>query len=80
MKFTGLLCKTDSMGRVVLPKPLREAKGLMGVHTLKLGIQDDDIITITEIPDRCIFCGGQENLITFKDTVLCENCKTEIGK
>ena len=79
MRFTGLLCKIDSMGRIVLPKPLREAKGLVGVHPLKLGVRDD-VITITEVPDRCIFCGGMENLLTFKDTVLCESCRTEIVK
>lgn len=70
---SGILRKTDSLGRVVIPKELRR----------KLEIGDDDMIEIIEDGDclilrkyypRCVFCGSTEKLLQYNEKCICRKC------
>ncbi len=72
-KSSGIVRKTDSLGRIVIPKGLRQ----------KLEIEDDDYVEIIEENDclvlrkyhpRCVFCGGTERLLKYREKYICRNC------
>lgn len=77
MKSTGIVRKVDELGRIVLPKELRD---VMGVH-----IKDPLEIFIDHTGSRiilkkyqgssCIFCGYYgDDLVYFKNYLVCKDC------
>lgn len=73
MKSTGIVRKIDELGRIVLPKELR--------NTLKIGHKDameiyveDECIIIKKYEPACIFCGSASDVVTYLDKKLCKDC------
>jgi transcriptional pleiotropic regulator of transition state genes len=79
MKATGITRKIDDLGRIVLPKELR--------NTLSIS-QDDDIeifvsegkIHLRKFVPYCTFCGDAENIISYENKNICEGCIKKLGK
>ena len=79
MKATGIVRKFDENGRFVIPMELRK---LLGLETrddaLEVFVEDDKII-LKKYEPSCIFCGGMENLISYKDKKVCSGCAVKLG-
>lgn len=79
MKPAGFLCKIDKLGRIVVPKPLRTKYDLNIDDTIEL-FTDDDAIVLKKYRASCIFCGGDEDLLSFEGKTVCKHCAEKIAK
>ena len=71
--------KIDAVGRLDIPKKVRNLLHLQGGERLKLSVDEEKgVITLKKIENRCICCGTKENLISFgSDVFLCRRCMEE---
>ena len=73
MKPAGFLCKIDKLGRIVIPKPLRNKYSLHTDDTIELFTEPDAII-IKKYAMSCTFCGNSDDLSDFKGKAICADC------
>lgn len=71
--------KIDSLGRVVLPKAVREELSLNEGDSIKVQCNDGKII-IEPFESTCLFCGGEKDLIEYKGKTVCRKCLKEAAK
>ena len=79
MKSTGIVRKVDELGRIVLPLELRKTLNIDTKDSLEIYVEGDSIILKKYAP-CCIFCGESNEVTTFKDKNVCNNCKKELAK
>lgn len=79
MKPAGFLCKIDKLGRIVIPKPLRGKYDIHVDDTLEL-FTEDDAIVVKKYAMSCVFCGADDDLITYKGKTVCRACRDAIAK
>ena len=79
MKVAGFLCKIDKLGRIVIPKPIRQEFGLNVNDELEL-FTNENGIKMRKYRKKCLFCGNEEipQLLEYKGKIICENCKNEL--
>ena len=73
MKKTGVYRRVDELGRIVLPKEIRDAleiniKDPMEIYT------DGNSVILKKLEDNCIFCGRTKDINKFKDKTICSKC------
>lgn len=74
MKATGIVRRIDELGRVVLPKELRDTLGIKSGDALEIYTGTDQIVLKKYAPG-CSLCGEVDNrLLTFKDKQICTQC------
>ena len=73
MKSTGIIRRIDELGRIVLPKELRNKLGINIKDPMEIYV-DGHSITLRKVEDKCIFCGSTKNLTNFKEKLVCEDC------
>ena len=73
MKATGIVRKIDELGRLVLPKELRDTHNIKRNVPLEIFVDDDKIILVPYQP-TCIFCHSSEDLVEFNDKKVCKAC------
>lgn len=73
MKNTGISRKVDTLGRVVIPKEIRDALSFDESTMLELWCKGEDIILRVK-NTKCSICGNVENLIEFKGKFVCRAC------
>ncbi len=78
MKTTGFIKKIDGLGRIVIPKSVRKAIGVVPGNDLEFFI-DDNTVVLKKHGSSCIFCGNDEHTSLFRDKYVCENCLKEIS-
>lgn len=78
MKTTGIVRKTDGLGRVVLPAELRRTLGIEKTDSLEI-FTDEDSIVLRKHRPGCIFCGNTESITYFNKTPVCFNCAKTIA-
>ncbi len=71
--------KIDDVGRVVLPKDIRDELGLSINEMLKLDVENNRII-ITKAENTCVFCGKTSSLKSYMGKTVCEKCVKELNK
>lgn len=79
MKSTGIARSVDSLGRVVLPKELRDVMDIPPGEPLELFIDDDRII-LKKFTHNCVFCGEGSDVQFYKDRAICRECADDIFK
>ena len=77
MKSTGIVRNIDELGRVVVPKEIRQRMGIANTDPVEIYIEGDKII-LTKYSPVCHFCGSSENVIEFKGKKICKNCISDI--
>lgn len=78
MKATGHVRRIDNLGRLVLPKDIRKALGIIsGIDSVEFFLEEDKLV-IKKYSPHCIFCGSVDNIKIFKDRNICENCLKEL--
>lgn len=76
MKSSGFVRRLDLLGRVVLPKSLRDAKKLDIGVPVEISVNGEYIVLERYIP-KCVFCGNPETLV-YKEKHICSDCIAEI--
>ena len=73
MKNTGIVRKVDELGRIVLPKELRETLKIEHKDPIEIFVEGDNII-LKKYEPACLFCGNASDVVTYMDKKVCRNC------
>ena len=79
MKSTGIVRKVDELGRVVIPIEIRNQFNIAEKDPIEIYV-DGSSIVLKKYEPNCIFCGSTENLISYNDKLICEDCSKKISK
>lgn len=79
MKATGFIRKIDNLGRIVIPKEIRQKLKISEDSSLEIYLESSYII-IRKPTNLCTLCGSNTKLVKFKDKFLCNNCIDNIKK
>lgn len=79
MKSTGIVRKVDELGRIVLPKELRQVLNIDTKDPLQIFVNDGSII-LEKYEPACIFCNSADHIEQFKGRNICLECMKELGK
>lgn len=69
----------DELGRVVIPVEIRDRLGIIEKDKLEIYVDKNKII-LKIYEKKCTFCKGTDNLVKYKNKLICNNCKMEISK
>lgn len=69
--------KFDELGRVVVPIEIRNELRWKTKDKIKIWDSGKYFI-LQKVRRECIFCGETNNLIKYRNELLCENCKQEL--
>ena len=79
LKSTGIVRDVDSLGRVVLPKELRDTMHIAQKDPLEIYVEGDSIILRKYAP-ACLFCGSASDVLSFNDRKICKACLAELNR
>ena len=75
MKATGITRGIDQVGRVVVPKEIRQALGLLEKTKVEFLIDaEKERLIIQKYKKGCSFCGQMEDLIQHETKEVCKKC------
>ena len=77
MKSTGMVRRVDELGRVVIPKEIRNKLGIEERDPLDIYI-DGFSIVLRKSQSNCIFCGNTRDLVEYKEKLVCQKCINNI--
>ncbi len=76
MRTTGIVRRIDALGRIVIPKELRES---LDIDEAPIEIfVDADSIVLKKYQQKCLFCGSDETLYDYKEKLICKTCLEEL--
>ena len=78
MKATGIIRRVDELGRVVIPIEIRNQFNIVEKDQIEVYV-DDSAIILKKYEPNCIFCGNTENLVEYKDKLVCDKCSSELS-
>lgn len=73
MKATGIIRRVDDLGRIVLPKELRQTMGIRAGDPMEIYTDADNIILRKYAPG-CAFCGSVNGIRYIHGTPVCGAC------
>lgn len=81
MKSTGIVRGVDGLGRIVLPKELRNSMKLNNDAKLEIFVDGDEIILKKYRPTgSCDFCGEvDDDAVQYAGYCICSECRKKIG-
>jgi len=77
MKFTGISRPIDELGRIVIPKEIRNALDLRPKDEIEIYIDGDNMIMRKAVA-CCALCGAKEELFQVENGYICANCAEKI--
>ncbi len=77
MKATGNLRRVDEMGRVVIPKKVRDSLNLQSEDSIEIFVEEDKIV-LQKYEPGCLFCDSTENNIEYMGKQICLDCLKEM--
>ncbi|WDL99789.1 AbrB/MazE/SpoVT family DNA-binding domain-containing protein [Alicyclobacillus sp. ALC3] len=77
MKNTGVQRAVDPLGRVVIPKELRNTMEIPMGTSLSVFTEDDTIV-LRKYEPGCAVCGEMENVSRFHGKLICAQCVTAL--
>ena len=79
MKSTGIIRKVDELGRVTIPKEIRDTNEIEERTPIEIFVDGNKII-LEKFEKKCVFCNKKEELLEFKEQSICKKCKEKIIK
>lgn len=81
MKATGIVRKLDQLGRIVIPKELRNTFDLKEDDPIEIFVEGEDIILRKyKASGSCIFCNDASDIVSYEGKNICKNCLKKIKK
>lgn len=77
MKSTGIVRKVDPLGRIVIPKEIRDMLELNGQAPMEIFVSENSII-LQKYSPGCFFCGEVNNTKRIEDNLFCRSCLDEL--
>ena len=77
MKATGIIRRVDELGRVVIPIEIRNQFNIVEKDPIEIYV-DGSSIVLKKYEPNCIFCGNTENLVEYKDKLVCDKCSKNL--
>lgn len=74
---TTILSSIDDLGRVLIPKKIRENMNLNYNDTVEFSINAQNI-QFKKVEEGCIFCGSENKLFKFMGKKVCKDCFKDI--
>ena len=78
MKSTCIVRKLDELGRVVIPKEIRNKLDIEEKDPIEIYLDGTSII-LKKFETGCIFCNNSKELVSFKDTLVCKKWLSKIN-
>ena len=78
MKATGVVRRIDDLGRVVIPKEIRNKLDIEEKDPIEIYLDGTSII-LKKFETGCIFCNNAKELVSFKDKLVCKKCLSKIN-
>ena len=78
MKATGIIRRVDELGRVVIPIEIRNQFNIVEKDPIEIYVNDSSII-LKKYEPNCIFCGTTEDLVEYKDKLVCDKCSKQLN-
>lgn len=79
MKFTGIVRKVDQLGRLVLPKEIRQKFKIDIGDPVEIYVEEDKII-LRKYRNVCCICNSTEDLIECNEMFVCKNCIKDLNR
>lgn len=77
MKYTGMSRPVDELGRIVIPKEIRNALGINTKDLLEIHL-DNNTIVLKKSENKCALCGSTDDLLPFNDRFVCTRCTNSL--
>lgn len=77
MRATGIVRNIDELGRIVIPKELRNKMDMHEGSAVEI-FTEDGKICLRRFYKGCHFCGGSNSVSEFKDKLVCRACLDEL--
>ena len=77
-KNRTIVRKIEGLGRLVIPKAVREHLGLEERGDVEFRLLENGQVMLSKYKCKCVFCGKEGNLSQFKDELICSNCINEM--
>lgn len=78
MKRTGMKRSLDRLGRIVLPKEMRDTMEIHIGDPLEFFIEGKELILRKYKSTLCVFCGNLDTEMYFKEQFICRTCATQL--
>ena len=78
MRPLGIVRKVDILGRVVIPKELRDTLDIAENEPIEIFVEDEKII-LRKYNPTCVFCGSTNNVVIYKEKLVCEDCAKAVA-
>lgn len=72
-----IIRKLDDLGRVVIPKEIRNELEIKEKDKMQIDVNNNCII-LRKHQQSCILCGNREKLFDFKTQKVCQKCYEEM--
>lgn len=70
--------KLDKLGRIVIPKDIRDKFEIIEEDTLEIFVDRSSII-LRKYKPTCSFCQNTKNLSKYKEKLVCDECRMKIS-
>lgn len=78
MKATGIVRKLDDLGRVVIPKELRQTLGFADGDALEIFTEGQTVL-LRRYEPLCVFCGNGGQMVQHHGRKICQACRSQLG-
>ena len=80
MIATGLVKKLDQLGRIVIPKEIRDRFNIGVNDPIEFYINDNNEIILKKYEPACIFCSHTENVVMYHGKQICKSCIAKLSE
>lgn len=77
MKATGVVRRVDDLGRIVIPKEIRNKFYIKTNDKLDIYVEND-VISLIKDSKKCIFCSSTKDLIEQNNKYVCNKCMQKL--
>lgn len=77
---TGIIRPVDKMGRVVVPKEIRERLKIENDKDSFEIYTDGDLVILKKYQASCVFCGSLEDSIPYNGYTVCKKCIEKLNE
>ncbi len=80
MKFSGMVRPVDSVGRVVIPREIRNQLGVKNAEDCFEIYTEEDAIILKKYQPTCIFCDNLSDFVEYEGKFICKDCIEKLHK